>query len=62
MEEWSTYFHKRIPYQEWWMSSDLRKVDKCWRSVAGMFGHSWPENVVPQVSRLLLQPLRRVAR
>ena len=49
-EEWSTYFHKRIPYQEWWMSSDLRKVDKCWRSVAGMFGHSWPENVVPQVS------------
>ena len=46
----SLYFHKRIPYQDWWMSTDLRKVERCWRTVAGLFGESWPEDVVPQVS------------
>jgi hypothetical protein len=46
----SLYFHKRIPYQDWWMSTDLRKVEKCWRTVAGLFGEYWPEDAVPQVS------------
>ena len=44
------YFHKRDPYQEWWSETSLRDVDKCWRTVAGWWGHEWPSETVPTVS------------
>ena len=44
------YFHKRDPYQEWWSETSLRDVDKCWRTVAGLWGHEWPSETVPTVS------------
>ena len=44
------YFHKRDPYQEWWSETSLRDVDRCWRTVAGWWGHEWPSETVPTVS------------
>ena len=44
------YFHKREPYQEWWSETSLRDIDACWRTVAGWWGHEWPEETVPTVS------------
>ena len=44
------YFHKRDPYQEWWSETSLPDVDKCWRTVAGLWGHEWPSETVPTVS------------
>ena len=44
------YFHKRDPYQEWWSETSLRDVDRCWRTVAGWWGHEWPSATVPTVS------------
>jgi hypothetical protein len=40
------YIYKRDPYQDWWSVTSLRGVEQCWRSVAGWFGHSWPEDQV----------------
>jgi hypothetical protein len=44
------YFYKRDPYQEWWKETSLRAIDQCWRTVAGWWGHEWPQETVPTVS------------